>query len=392
MPLCDTCNRGYHIWCLEPALDGVPEGDWQCPKCLGVAVVAAAAEVSTSIVEKMAAMELQLREKLGTDVVLLPANVGPHRAVRPGREHPWQALTSRQMLRKEGSMRDLPDRVAWENQEELSRVITDVMPGFWHEGHRTILSRKCSEQHTRARSLRKAATVQAMSPEEVQKRGDVTQLSRAQVKIASQLNWGLELVMTVPQEVRRLAHEVTWKKVTQVWDPWAGTGVIGKVMSLEWPHLKFMNNDWNPQLKWHEALNALQPGNYRAWKEKYGVCDAVITSPWFAVLDIALPLAVLASRVVTCIHVPSHYMTDMTESRAQYFRKLCHAGRLHVIGHLEHGPIGRRCMWVMVFRNPLTRARMLRGGESTGVGMFTFSMGKFALDGVTTEDAEQALI
>ncbi|KAK3264565.1 hypothetical protein CYMTET_26707 [Cymbomonas tetramitiformis] len=34
---------------------------------------------------------------------------------------------------------------------------------------------------------------------------------------------------------------------------------------------------------------------YRAWKEKYGVCDAVITSPWFAVLDIALPLAVLAT-------------------------------------------------------------------------------------------------
>ncbi|KAK3242932.1 hypothetical protein CYMTET_47403 [Cymbomonas tetramitiformis] len=198
-------------------------------------------------------MELQLREKLGTDVVLLPADVGPHRAVKAGREHPWQALTSRQMLRKEGSMGDLPDRVAWGNQEELSRVITDVMPGFWHEGHRTILSRKCSEQHTRARNLRKAATVQAMSPEEVQKRGDVTQLSRAQVKIASQLNWGLELVMTVPQEVRRLAHEVTWEKITQVWDPWAGTGVIGKVMSLEWPHLKFMNNDWNPQLKWHEA-------------------------------------------------------------------------------------------------------------------------------------------
>eukprot|EP00854_Cymbomonas_tetramitiformis_P034390 gene34390-biopygen28468 len=215
MLLCDTCNRGFHIWCLEPALDEVPEGDWQCPKCLGMVAVAAAAVVSTSLVEKMAAMELQLREKLGTEAVLLPADVGPCRAVRPGREHPWQALTSRQMLKKDGSMGDLPDRVAWGNQEEPSRVITNVMPGFWHEGHRTILSRKCLEQHTRARSLRKAATVQAMSPEEVQKRGGVTQLSRAQVKIASQLNWGLELVMTVPQEVRRLAHEVTWEKVTQ---------------------------------------------------------------------------------------------------------------------------------------------------------------------------------
>ncbi|KAK3254152.1 hypothetical protein CYMTET_36628, partial [Cymbomonas tetramitiformis] len=89
--LFDTCNRGYHIWCLEPALDGIPEGDWQCPKRLGTEVVVASAE-----------------------------------------------------------------------------------------------------------------------------------LTRTQVKIASQLDWGLELVMTVPHEVKRLAREVDWKKLKQVWDPWAG--------------------------------------------------------------------------------------------------------------------------------------------------------------------------
>ncbi|KAK3232678.1 hypothetical protein CYMTET_56979 [Cymbomonas tetramitiformis] len=114
-----------------------------------------------------------------------------------------------------------------------------------------------------------------MSLGEVQKRGDVTLLTRTQVKMASQLDWGLELVMTVPHEVKRLAREVDWKKITQIWDPSAGTGVIGKVMPSEWPHLKIMNNDWNPQLKWPEALNALQPGNYRAWKQRYGVCDAL---------------------------------------------------------------------------------------------------------------------
>ena len=48
----------------------------------------------------------------------------------------------------------------------------------------------------------------------------------------------------------------------------------------------------------------------------------MVTSPWFAVLDIAVPLAVMASRVVACVHVPSYYLTDMTESRARYFRKL----------------------------------------------------------------------
>ncbi|KAK3261654.1 hypothetical protein CYMTET_29449 [Cymbomonas tetramitiformis] len=78
---------------------------------------------------------------------------------------------------------------------------------------------------------------------EIEKRGDVTKLSRAQVKDASAINWGLELVMTVPHEVRRLAKEVDFKGLRNIWDPWAGTGVIAKVMKKEWSHLSFMNND-----------------------------------------------------------------------------------------------------------------------------------------------------
>jgi hypothetical protein len=33
MLLCDDCDRGYHISCLTPKLDEVPEGDWLCPVC-----------------------------------------------------------------------------------------------------------------------------------------------------------------------------------------------------------------------------------------------------------------------------------------------------------------------------------------------------------------------
>eukprot|EP00854_Cymbomonas_tetramitiformis_P001563 gene1563-biopygen1433 len=65
---CDTCNRGYQIWCLEPALDGVPDGDWQCPKCISTEVMVASAEVGTSIADKPAAVELKLKEKLGADM------------------------------------------------------------------------------------------------------------------------------------------------------------------------------------------------------------------------------------------------------------------------------------------------------------------------------------
>eukprot|EP00854_Cymbomonas_tetramitiformis_P034165 gene34165-biopygen17657 len=86
---------------------------------------------------------------------LLPADVGPHRAVSAGREQPWQApLTSRQTEKLDGTMGDLPDRVEWGDQEVLSK------------------------------------------------------LTRTQVKVVSQLDWGLELAMAVPHEVKRLANEV----------------------------------------------------------------------------------------------------------------------------------------------------------------------------------------
>uniref|UniRef100_A0A8T9MV82 [histone H3]-trimethyl-L-lysine(4) demethylase n=1 Tax=Thecaphora frezii TaxID=1269715 RepID=A0A8T9MV82_9BASI len=34
MLLCDECNRGYHMYCLEPPLTAIPKSQWFCPSCL----------------------------------------------------------------------------------------------------------------------------------------------------------------------------------------------------------------------------------------------------------------------------------------------------------------------------------------------------------------------
>ncbi|XP_022222866.2 serine/arginine repetitive matrix protein 2 [Drosophila obscura] len=34
MLLCDSCNQGYHMDCLEPALSEIPEGSWYCDECI----------------------------------------------------------------------------------------------------------------------------------------------------------------------------------------------------------------------------------------------------------------------------------------------------------------------------------------------------------------------
>lgn len=36
MLLCDSCNRGHHLYCLDPPLDKIPESDWFCSKCIAL--------------------------------------------------------------------------------------------------------------------------------------------------------------------------------------------------------------------------------------------------------------------------------------------------------------------------------------------------------------------
>ena len=33
MLICDHCNQGYHMSCLQPPLKEVPDDDWYCPQC-----------------------------------------------------------------------------------------------------------------------------------------------------------------------------------------------------------------------------------------------------------------------------------------------------------------------------------------------------------------------
>jgi hypothetical protein len=36
MILCDSCDKGYHIFCLLPPLTAIPEGDWFCENCIRI--------------------------------------------------------------------------------------------------------------------------------------------------------------------------------------------------------------------------------------------------------------------------------------------------------------------------------------------------------------------
>ncbi|KAK3286049.1 hypothetical protein CYMTET_6377 [Cymbomonas tetramitiformis] len=107
---------------------------------------------------------------------------------------PWQARRVDRVWQEQSPLGHVASSVDWSNQGELGEAIQLLMPGPWHEGHRMLLSRKCREQKDRAHGLVMAgATVPALSEEEVEKRGNIRMFARAQVKMSSALDWGMEL-------------------------------------------------------------------------------------------------------------------------------------------------------------------------------------------------------
>jgi hypothetical protein len=140
-------------------------------------------------------------------------------------------------------------------------------------------------------------------------------------------------------------------------DPWAGSGTIKQALSKH--GVPVFDNDLNPGRPTDMHEDALQPAFYRKARTLAEI-DAVVTSPWFTVLDFALPLAVSAARMVACVHVPGHYVTDAHRARASYLAALMDAGRMHIMWNLPKGPMGRRCAWLLVFAKPQLKNMLIR--------------------------------
>lgn len=126
------------------------------------------------------------------------------------------------------------------------------------------------------------------------------------------------------------------------------------------------HNDINPKHGADIKLTALQPALYRHVVGARGV-STFITSPWFAVLDIVLPLLVELVPVVAFVHVPMHYLLDAHNRRTAFLNKLQDAGRLMVVGGLPRGPLGRRCVWLCCFKHKqhreLAESQVYRSGR-----------------------------
>ena len=106
--------------------------------------------------------------------------------------------------------------------------------------------------------------------------------------------------------------------------------------------------------------------------------DVVVCSPWFTVLDLAIPRLLCYGAPLICIHAPAHYVTNMPTPRRNWLARYTADDVLVVIGLRDIGPVGRRCCWLLFFRDLSAKRPLLALSERTlsrdGFSKFVYYM------------------
>jgi hypothetical protein len=159
-------------------------------------------------------------------------------------------------------------------------------------------------------------------------------------------------------EVETLLQVLDLRGVFGVLDPWAHSTVVQA--TLRQRGLPVVTN-------WGGARSAPTSHQYdtlqlEGWDSlrRQGVClDVVISSPWFVLLDLALPVAVLCAETVVCMRVPWNYLHEAPQARKCWLGRLHKEGRVVWLRGLLPTASGRSHTWLLVFKNGVVRRRML---------------------------------
>ena len=330
MVLCDTCQTGWHTTCLRPVLAKVPRGKtpWFCPRCIEHAPLPQVFIPSAAAPEEPATP----RGKGASGQVLPPIS-------KPPKAAPQAPLSREQRAehrhRTASLVAAIPD-ADLSSSEGVMAALQKYMPGNWSKGHATRLSQQCPG------GSRFLQTPGQQHPGEPQR------------------------VVTTEPEIQALLNAVDFSTAAGIADPFAGTGTIASAFRRHGHRV--MTNDINPSMPTHTHCNALLHSTYAHLQERSRI-HVIVTSPFFAVLDLALPLAILYAHHAVCCHVPGHYVTDGPSPRMEWLRGLQRQERLVVIAGLPVGPMGRRCIWLCIFRTRELRQLMVKPGSAGSIGL-----------------------
>jgi len=362
MLLCDGCGDGWHFDCLPVPLPGIPEGDWYCPKCKAPDVplpyeVRPEPEAPLFLRAPQRRIDERNRQFHGLTVVAQT------------RDGPVAGLVSYLGHAKS----PLCFEVVWEDGDvshysytSLSRHFPDLLQA--HHAASAVVAPAYPECFDYSSPSGLMSVLQFLMP------GDWSPswVSRLFNSLPSQGNFlqreGMrqrnttpgrpERIPTLAAKIEPLLQLFSFAPGITVFDPWGGSRSISSVFATH--GVRVLSNDIDPECDTEYHGNALQPELYRRVQAEHGSLDVIVMSPWFRLLDIALPLAVISTSVAVMCHVPGHYLSDSHPARVRLFSEWRTAGRLHVLLGLPTSLMGRRCAWLVVFRDESARDQLLR--------------------------------
>ena len=154
-------------------------------------------------------------------------------------------------------------------------------------------------------------------------------------------------------ELEDLRAEIQFEtlQLRHILDPFCGaTSLLQEMFGDLCP---IIYNDIHPGRPAHTHLDALQPASYVVMAQRLRlhqhVFEAMITSPPFKLLDLAIPLLVLLTTKICCIHIHMGYLTEGPHGRSHYLGMLAAQQRLHVISCRYRGVTNRRTGWLCIF-------------------------------------------
>ena len=346
MMLCDSCNHGWHTYCLNPKLEAIPEGSWVCPRCQMHGITAEHIPEGSgrglSNIRTPAAIEKHAAHLHNRWVTRGVTVRGQYRTewgqveYRGSQHHPklfvikWHnAGTSEPLTARQVSKFDL--QAPSSNPPEAAGFAAAVVPAAAMAGstEQVVVWDRDQVEEAASTLMPGAWTRQ--------------QISRLYSQLQNAYS-NLPRVTTKDEEVARLLEVVDLSAFPCVVDLWSGDNAVQRVLANQ--GIAVLSNDLSQDSPAALHLDALQVSTYARLRSN-GQLDAAVMSPWFGLLDLALPLAAQHVPLVCC-HCPGHYVFNAIEPRRLWLQRLARQGRLHLVLGVTRSNMGMKCVWLVI--------------------------------------------
>jgi hypothetical protein len=359
MLLCDLCGDGYHTFCLEPPLSDIPAGDWFCPDC-------SASGNAPQLVQAQ-------RHQLSAEQPAKPVVPDPflsktvRRNIEQARQLHGRVLHARETRRKPErwgtvifkgeQFRPNYYQLQWQDGEVMDRYSrTRLLSSGWLMPEGTQLP-AVTHVHVAAVQPLPALTTTQGAAHALHSAMPGTWQDHHAAVIATYLQQYRPAAAVPHKEVWPLLRLLDTSHFTSILDPWAGLGGVRDGLSTL--PCTVVCADPRPGVPDVRQLDSYTASGYQQLAREGVSFDAIITSPPLALLDLAIPLAVAAARLIACVRVPSHYISDAPAPRSRWLQALRTAGRLMVIFNLPKGRDTPRHAWLLIFAASATRDTLL---------------------------------